>query len=95
MFSYRVNLKLFQQCLAYQFFFLFPVQQLIEAEVKEGIPRERIFIGGFSQGGAIALYTAFMVNKPIGGVVALSTWMPLHKQLMGAKVVYHFCVLFR
>ena len=50
------------------------------------IPRNRIFIGGFSQGGAVALYTAFAVNKPIGGIVALSTWLPLHKTLMNDKV---------
>ncbi|XP_025109722.1 acyl-protein thioesterase 1-like isoform X3 [Pomacea canaliculata] len=57
------------------------LQGLIENEVKIGIPRNRIFIGGFSQGGAVALYTAFAVNKPIGGVIALSTWMPLHRTL--------------
>ena len=54
--------------------------------MKIGIPRNRIFIGGFSQGGAVALYTAFAVNKPIGGIVALSTWLPLHKTLMNDKV---------
>jgi lysophospholipase-2 len=62
------------------------VQALVEGEVKAGIPRNRIFIGGFSQGGAVALYTAFLVNKQIGGVVALSTWMPLHKQILDPKV---------
>lgn len=65
------------------------VQGLIENEVKIGIPRNRIFIGGFSQGGAVALYTAFAVNKPIGGVIALSTWMPLHRTL--AKVSLFLC----
>ncbi|KAK7502118.1 hypothetical protein BaRGS_00006482 [Batillaria attramentaria] len=58
------------------------LQTLVEKEVSSGIPRNRIFIGGFSQGGAVALYTAFAVNKPIGGVVALSTWLPLHKVIM-------------
>ncbi|XP_076462911.1 acyl-protein thioesterase 1-like [Babylonia areolata] len=61
------------------------LQQLVESEVKGGIPRDRIFIGGFSQGGAVALYTAFAVNKPIGGVVALSTWLPMHTVLMNDK----------
>ena len=62
------------------------VQGFVENEVKSGIQRNRIFIGGFSQGGAVALYTAFAVNKPIGGIVALSTWLPLHKILMTDKV---------
>ena len=63
----------------------------MENEVKSGIPRNRIFIGGFSQGGAVALYTAFAVNKPIGGIVALSTWLPLHKTLMNDKVMLGLC----
>lgn len=65
------------------------MQGLIESEVKSGIPRNRIFIGGFSQGGAVALYTAFAVNKPIGGIIALSTWMPLHN-VLGDKVFKNF-----
>ncbi|KAL8584663.1 hypothetical protein ACOMHN_002392 [Nucella lapillus] len=63
------------------------LQHLVENEVKSGIPRHRIFIGGFSQGGAVALYTAFAVNKPVGGVVALSTWLPMHTVLMSDKPV--------
>ncbi|XP_076440761.1 acyl-protein thioesterase 1-like [Babylonia areolata] len=62
------------------------LQALIESEVKSGIPRNKIFIGGFSQGGAVALYTAFTVDKPVGGIVALSTWLPLHKKLTDEKV---------
>lgn len=55
------------------------LQQLIAEEIKKGIPAERIFIGGFSQGGAVALYTAFGTDTTIGGVLALSSWIPLHK----------------
>ncbi|XP_005107837.1 acyl-protein thioesterase 1 isoform X2 [Aplysia californica] len=55
------------------------LQQLIAKEIADGIPAERIVIGGFSQGGAIALYTAFAADVKIGGVLALSTWLPLNK----------------
>lgn len=56
--------------------------QLISDEEKRGIPRDRIVIGGFSQGGAVALYTAFTISGPkLGGLLALSTWMPSHKTL--------------
>ena len=56
------------------------VQTLIQEEEKEGIARNRIVIGGFSQGGSAALYSALAINKPpVGGVLALSTWLPLHK----------------
>jgi len=57
------------------------LKSLINAEISAGIPAERIIIGGFSQGGAVALYTAFATDVKVGGVLALSTWMPLHKAL--------------
>ena len=55
---------------------------LVEAEIKQGINPERIVIGGFSQGGAVALYTALAMDVKIGGVVALSTYLPLSKQFI-------------
>lgn len=52
--------------------------ELVQDEIKSGIPSERIFIGGFSQGGATALYTAMVAPLKFAGIIALSTWMPLH-----------------
>lgn len=52
---------------------------MIENEIKGGIPANRIVIGGFSQGGALALYSALKFPQKLGGVVALSCWLPLHK----------------
>jgi len=59
------------------------INNLIDEEIKSGIPAERIMIGGFSQGGALALYVALTTTKQLGGVVALSCWLPLHKQFVG------------
>ncbi|KAL4236316.1 acyl-protein thioesterase [Mactra antiquata] len=53
---------------------------LIDNEEKNGISADKVFVGGFSQGGAVALYTALMSEKKLGGVVGLSTWLPLHKE---------------
>ena len=36
-------------------------------------------IGGFSQGGATALYAAATTQKQLGGLIALSAWLPLRK----------------
>jgi len=58
-----------------------------EEEVKAGIPSERIMLGGFSQGGALALYTALNCKQRLGGVIALSCWAPLHKQLGSSSLV--------
>ncbi|XP_063245038.1 acyl-protein thioesterase 1 [Bacillus rossius redtenbacheri] len=56
------------------------VHSMIETEVKQGIPSNRILLGGFSQGGALAVYSALLFTKPLAGVMALSCWLPLHKK---------------
>ena len=53
------------------------VQSLIEDEIKGGIPSNRIVIGGFSQGGALSLYSSLVTKHTLGGVAALSCWLPL------------------
>ncbi|XP_075224539.1 acyl-protein thioesterase 1 [Lycorma delicatula] len=62
------------------------IHSLIENEIRDGIPSNRIVLGGFSQGGALALYSALTYNKPLAGVVALSCWLPLHKQFPAAAI---------
>ena len=50
---------------------------LIEAQRNSGIDPRRIFLAGFSQGGAVVLHTAFLRwQGPLGGVLALSTYAP-------------------
>jgi len=61
------------------------VDLIIAEELKTGIPADRIMIGGFSQGGALSLYTALHTNHKLAGVVALSCWFPLHKQIAGSS----------
>lgn len=56
------------------------VLRLIEDLEKEGVPREQIFLGGFSQGAAVSLYTGLRLTKPLGGVIAFSGYVPVaHK----------------
>ena len=52
------------------------IRRLIAREVARGIPSQRIFIAGFSQGGAVAYATALTHPEPLAGVVALSTYIP-------------------
>lgn len=53
------------------------VEQLIEREVAAGIPRSRIVLAGFSQGGAITLHTGLRQAEPLAALMALSTYLPL------------------
>lgn len=57
------------------------VNSLIQKELNRGIAAERIVIAGFSQGGAIALYSALRYPKKLGGVLALSTYLPVKAKL--------------
>uniref|UniRef100_A0A8C7FV86 Acyl-protein thioesterase 1 n=1 Tax=Oncorhynchus kisutch TaxID=8019 RepID=A0A8C7FV86_ONCKI len=50
---------------------------LIDQEVKIGITSHRIVLGGFSQDGALSLYTALTTQQKPEGMVALSCWLPL------------------
>lgn len=53
------------------------IHLLIKEVEKAGIPRHRIFLGGFSQGAASALYAGLREEEPIAGIIALSGYLPL------------------
>lgn len=52
------------------------VEALIAREVERGIPRERILLAGFSQGGAVTLAAAAN-GLQVAGFIALSTYLPM------------------
>ena len=53
------------------------VVDLIETQKRTGIDASRIFLAGFSQGGAVVFHTAYLNwEGPLGGVIALSTYAP-------------------
>ena len=53
------------------------VNAIIRSEIEKGIPASKIAIGGFSQGGALALHVSLRSPNSFAGCVALSTWLPL------------------
>ncbi|MBI3188929.1 MAG: carboxylesterase [Gammaproteobacteria bacterium] len=53
------------------------INDFINNEIRRGIAPDRIILAGFSQGGAIALYTGLHQPENLGGIMALSTYMPL------------------
>ena len=53
------------------------LEELIEREIARGIPGESIFLAGFSQGGAIVLAGGIRHAQRLGGIVALSTYLPM------------------
>jgi phospholipase/carboxylesterase len=59
------------------------VEALIARERARGIVDRRIVLAGFSQGGAIALYTGLRHPERLAGIVALSTYLVDARNLNG------------
>jgi phospholipase/carboxylesterase len=54
---------------------------LVRREGERGIPASRIVLAGFSQGGAMALFLGLRWPERLGGILALSTYLPLGEEL--------------
>jgi phospholipase/carboxylesterase len=57
-------------------------RQIIEKTIQnamdeKGCASEHIFLAGFSQGGAMALYTGLKSALPLGGIISLSGYVPV------------------
>lgn len=53
------------------------VEWLIGREAERGVPAKCVILAGFSQGGAIALVGGIRHGQQLGGIVALSTYLPI------------------
>jgi phospholipase/carboxylesterase len=52
------------------------VHALIDREIERGIAADRIILAGFSQGGAVNFQAGLTYDKPLAGMIALSTYFP-------------------
>lgn len=59
------------------------IRGLIDREIRRGIPCNRIFLAGFSQGGAIAYAAALTHGERLAGIIALSTYLPTPELVAG------------
>lgn len=57
------------------------IEKFIAQEKQRGVAEENIFLAGFSQGGAVALHTGLRHPAKLGGILALSTYLPLAETL--------------
>lgn len=63
------------------------MHSLIQSEIDSGIPADRIVLGGFSQGGAMSLFSGLTAPFKLAGIVALSSYLLL--SLKFAQLVPH------
>jgi len=55
--------------------------QVMEEQYAAGFKPQQVYLAGFSQGGAMAMYTALTTATRLGGVIALSGYLPLADRL--------------
>jgi phospholipase/carboxylesterase len=55
--------------------------RLCDEQLALGVAANRIIFAGFSQGGAIALYAGLRYARRLGGIMALSTYLPMQQRL--------------
>ncbi len=58
------------------------IVEMIEHENEQGISTNRIVLAGFSQGGAVALYSAIRYPHSLAGILAISTYLPMPEKTL-------------
>ena len=58
------------------------VNEIIEKEIAAGIPPEKIFIAGYSQGGLLTLAVALTSQHKLGGFISLCGFLPRWDKLL-------------
>lgn len=60
------------------------IHQLIKNEILNGVKSTNIVLAGFSQGGAMALTVGLGFPEKLGGIIALSAYLPLMGEVLQA-----------
>ncbi len=53
------------------------LRDVIDSQCRDGFSPNQIYLAGFSQGGAMALFAGLQAHIAIGGIIALSAYLPL------------------
>ena len=62
------------------------IETLIRRENERGIPSNKIVLAGFSQGGAMALYSGTRYSEKLAGIMGLSCYMLLETKFSTERV---------
>ncbi|TKR96752.1 hypothetical protein L596_010728 [Steinernema carpocapsae] len=60
------------------------VHALVEKEIAAGIPANKIILGGFSMGGALAIYAGLTCKHKLAAIVGLSSFLLQRSKLPGS-----------
>lgn len=53
------------------------IRKVMDEQLNDGFTYNQIFLAGFSQGGAMALHTGLQTPERLGGIIALSAYLPM------------------
>jgi lysophospholipase-1 len=67
------------------------ITQLVQNEINAGITLDRIFLGGFSQGGTMSLLVGLTGEYKFAALAILSSWLPLRKEFKSVCDSARFC----
>lgn len=57
------------------------ITELIDKEIEQGTPANKILLAGFSQGGVIAIHAGLRYPNKLAGIMMLSTYIPFEENL--------------
>jgi phospholipase/carboxylesterase len=57
------------------------LHKVIEQQIADDIPSHHIYLAGFSQGAAVALFSGLSFHTSLGGLLVLSGYLPCQTQL--------------
>lgn len=57
------------------------LEALIKEQIDNNIPASKVMLIGFSQGGGAAIHTGLRYQQKLGGILGLSTYLPLRHNL--------------
>eukprot|EP00933_Yihiella_yeosuensis_P013408 TRINITY_DN12444_c0_g1_i1.p1 TRINITY_DN12444_c0_g1~~TRINITY_DN12444_c0_g1_i1.p1 ORF type:complete len:271 (+),score=47.14 TRINITY_DN12444_c0_g1_i1:120-932(+) len=64
------------------------IRAAVGALEEEGVPLNRIVLGGFGQGAALAIKTVLMAERPFAGCLLCSGWIPNEEEVMELMTDY-------
>ena len=62
------------------------MNKLIKQEIDNGIPSDRIVVGGFSQGGTMALVVGLTTPRKLAGLAVLSGRLPIRSKIKEVRM---------
>lgn len=63
------------------------IKDVIADQLAAGFTSQQIFLAGFSQGGAMALFAGLRAAQPLGGIISLSAYLPLASECKSAHKI--------